>query len=674
MTVGTVVRQSGLRSALAATLAVFLVNPAFGQQAANQEAIITPVRPEAPILWRPYQAPYVPPISLTNSGRLGSLVRAGKLYLTVQDAVALALENNIDVQVSRYTPILDAWSLERAQAGGALPGVPSGSSQVGSVARGQGVKGSQAAAGVSGINGGGANTNTANATISQIGPVTQNLDTVIQDSSVFSHTSSPQANIRQSQVVNLVDNTRNYTASLQQGFIFGGQASLTYVESYLNENSPTNVLNPTYAPVLQLSVQQPLLQGFGTAVNSRTINVAKINLRIDDLNFKSQIIAVVVSVLQSYYTLVADYDDLKAKQSAAQVAQQFYENNQKQVQIGTLAPLDVTTAQSQVASTQNDLVTSQSTLAEGQLQLKNLLSRTGVADPILENVEIIPLDRIDVPQQETLPSLQELVKQALANRVDIAAQRMNLEVAQTNSLGTTNTLLPTVTVFSNASNAGLAGTSQPVPQTGPQAAASASQAYPPGFQACPPPNQNVICEVADPFVTGGLGTALGQVFRRNFPSESVGGFASIRIRNRQAQADYRIDQLTIRQTELNNQKTVNQISVDVANQVTSLRQAQARYQAAVKNRILAQQLLDAEQKKFSLGASTPYLVVSQERDLSTAQSSEVAALVAYSNARVNLGQTVGTTLDDVHVSLKDAHSGQVARISTLPDRLPQTTP
>lgn len=663
--------RSGLpRQALATLIAGLVGVPSFAQQAVNQESIITPVRPKAIILFRPYQAPYIPPIALTNSSRIAALVRAGKLYLTVQDAVALALENNIDVEVSRYTPILDAWNLERAEAGGALPGVPSGSSQVGSVARGQGVKGSQAAAGVSGVNGSGSTTNTANATITQIGPVTQNLDPVLQDSNVFSHTSSPQANIQQSQVVNLIDKTRNYSASLQQGFIYGGQVSLTYTESYLNENSPTNVLNPTYAPVLQISAQQPILQGFGNAVNSRTINVAKINLRVDDLNYKSEIIAVVISVLQAYYALVADYDDLRAKQSAAQVAQQFYQNNRRQVEIGTLAPLDVTTAEAQVSSTQQDLVTSQTTLAQGQVQLKNLLSRTGVADPLLANSEIIPLDRIDVPEQETLPPIKELVAKALVNRVDIAAQNMSLEVARTNALGTTNTLLPNLTAFASASNAGLAGTPQLVPQTGQQVSGSVSQANPPGFQPCPPPNQNVICEAPDKFVTGGTGTALAQVFRRNFPSESVGGFFSARVRNRQAQADFGIDQLTIRQTELGNQKNVNQISVDVSNQVTSLRQAQARYQAAVKNRVLAQQLLDAEQKKFALGASTPYLVVSQERDLSTAQSNEVAALVAYSNARVNLGQTVGTTLNDVHVSLEEAHSGQVARQSALPATLP----
>jgi outer membrane protein TolC len=163
---------------------------------------------------------------------------------------------------------------------------------------------------------------------------------------------------------------------------------------------------------------------------------------------------------------------------------------------------------------------------------------------------------------------------------------------------------------------------------------------------------------------------VGQVFRRNFPSQSAAVYMSAHLRNRQAQADYAIDQLSMRQDQLQTRKDVNQVAVDVANQSTALQQARVRYLAAVKHRVLEQQLLDAEQKKFGLGASTPYNVVTQQRDLATGQSSEVAALVAYGNALVALGQTVGTTLEDVHVSLNDAKTGTIARQSGLPQTLP----
>jgi outer membrane protein TolC len=172
--------------------------------------------------------------------------------------------------------------------------------------------------------------------------------------------------------------------------------------------------------------------------------------------------------------------------------------------------------------------------------------------------------------------------------------------------------------------------------------------------------------VPDSYFVGGIGTALGQVFRRNFPSERAGAFIAPTARNRQALADAAIDQLTIRQNELQFRKDQNQLVVDVSNQVVGLQQARARYEAAVRNRILEQQLLDAEQKKFSLGASTTYNVVQQERDLATAQSSEVAALVAYSSARVSFDQTLGTTLENNHVSVQEALSGHVSRLSVLP--------
>ncbi len=652
--------------AIALALCLSLAVPVgFAQQ--SQQSSAEPVRPHDPILWRPYSAPYIPPVQLSNSGRLAALIRAGKLYLTVQDAIALALENNIDVEVSRYTPILDRWNLERSQAGGALPGVPSGSSQVASVTKGEGVRGSQAAAGVSTGGNGGSNSNTVNATVTQIGPVTPTLDPVFQDATTFSHLSQPQANIRQALVTNLIDNQRNYNATLQSGFLTGTRASITYTEGYLNENSPTDVLNPQYAPTLSVQLTQQFLQGFGTAVNSRTINVDKLNLKIDDLNFKSQIISVVANVLNLYYGLVADYDDLRARQSALTVAQQFYANNKKQVELGSMAPLDITNAQSQVATSEQALVNSQGVLEQQQISLKNVLSRNGTAEPLLANVDIVPLDRIDVPQEETLPPMKDLVAKALANRVDIVSEKMHLDVDKLNALGTYNNVLPVLAAQGSATNSGLAGG----PQIVPQGALPPGVPIPPGFIACPAPNAGQICETPDKTFVGGVNKAVGQVFRRDFPSQSAAVYMFARLRNRQAQADYTIDQLSMRQDELQTQKDVNQIAVDVSNQVILLQQARVQYLAAVKNRELEQQLLDAEQKKFSLGASTSYNVVTQQRDLATAQSSETAALVSYSNARIALGQTLGTTLDDTRVSIEDAKSGRVSRSSVLPATLPQ---
>lgn len=613
--------------------------------ASAQQASIEPVRPAAPVLWRPYLAPEVPPVRVANSTRLRDLVRAGKLYLTAQDAIALALENNIDIEVARYDPIAWAWRVERAEAGGALPGVPSGASQAVSVANGQGVLGSQAAAGVGGGGGNLGGKGTTNATISQIGPVTQNLDPTIQEATTFSHRTIPQPNSVQSLTAALIENQRIYSGSLQQGLLTGGSVSGTYTDHYLNENAPTDVLNPSSAANLSVFFQHNLLQGFGVAVNARNITVAKINLQTSDLNFKTQVIGTVVNVLNTYYSLVADYEDVKAKNSAVEVAQKFWEDTKKQVLIGTLTQIDATRAESQVATSQQNLVISQASLRQHELQLKNLIGRTGSDDPVVANAQIVPLDRIVIPAADDLPPLTDLVKTALANRSDLAAEKAGLKTAEVSALGSKNGVLPTLVAFGDTSQAGLAGTPKPVLAGG-------------------------FVETPDPYFVGGAGTALGQIFRRNFPSEGAGAFFGTPIRNRQALADQGIDQLQLRVQQLTNQKDLKQAEVDILNAVVALRQARARSDAAVQNRILQQQLFDAEQKKFSLGASTPYDVVQQQRDLAAAHSAEIAALATYANARMALDRTLGTTLETNHISIGEAREGRVAQTSSLPAGVP----
>ena len=613
--------------------------------ASAQELSIEPVRPAAPVLWRPYLAPEVPPVRLSNSERLRNLIRAGKLYLRTQDAIALALENNIDIEVARYNPILQQWRVQRAEAGGALPGVPSGASQAGSVAAGQGVLGSQQAAGVSSAGGNGARGGTANASISQIGPVTQTLDPIFQQATTFSHKSIPQPNVTQSLTPVLVTDERIYSGSVQEGLLSGGSITGTFNNHYLKENSPSDVLNPSSAATLSVQVQHSFLRGFGVAVNARTITIAKINLATSDLTFKTQVISTVANVLNTYYSLVADYEDVKAKTSALEAAQTFVADTRKQVQIGSLIELDVATAESQLATSRQNLVNSETSLQQHQRQLKTLISRTGVADPALAGVQIVPLDQIAIPAHDDLPPLNNMVEQALANRTDLAAEKAGIRTAEVGALGTKNGVLPTLVGFGGESHAGLAGTGHEV-VAGP------------------------FIETPNPYFVGGVGTALGQIFRRNFPTESIGAFFQAELRNRQAQADYGIDQLQLRQTQLTNQKDLKQAQVDIMNSVVALQQTRARYDAAVQNRILQQQLFEAEQKKFTLGSSTAYNVVQQQRDLAAAQSTEVAALVAYSNARVALDQARGTTLEANHISIADARTGKVGQPSSLPAELP----
>ena len=359
--------------------------------------------------------------------------------------------------------------------------------------------------------------------------------------------------------------------------------------------------------------------------------------------FKQQVITTISAVLNLYWDLVSFNQDLKARKDELATAQALFEDHKKQVQIGTLAPIEVTRAEAQVYASQQDLLISQTNLLQQETVLKNALSRNGVASPTLAEVHIIPLDHIEVPPADNLKPINDLVQQALGNRTEIAQNRINIDSQKILLRGIKNGLKPSLQVFADVNNTGLSG---PANVLGP----------------------NEVEPV--PYLTGGYGNLLAQIFRRNFPSYSAGLSLNIPLRNRAAQADYATSALELRQSELTLQKAVNQVRVDVNNAVIGLRQARVRYDSAVKARILQQQTLDADKKKYTLGASTVFQVVQDQQNLATSESAETQALANYSHARIAFDQSLGNTLAVNHISLDEALSGHVARKSVLPATLP----
>ncbi len=622
--------MNSYKSCAVVALCVCLIDQSRGQEIAVQ-------RPQASLFIRPYRGATIPPVKLGNSNRLRDLVRAGKLYLTVQDAVALAIENNLDLEVDRYGPLVAEWQLQRAEAGGLLRGVTSGNSQIGQVASGQGVSGSQRAIGVSSGGNGGGNS-AGGAVISQIGPVVANLDAVLQNTSLFSHTTSPQVNTVQSQTTALVDTSHIFNTFVQQGLVTGGYVQVSANESYLKENTPTDILNPSVAPRVQIYFQHTLLQGFGRNVNTRFIRVARKNTIAAQHTYRSQLLNVVVNVLNLYWDLVADNEDLKARQRAGDLAQKFFLDTKQEIDLGVLAKVEIYRAEAEVATRKRELTFAQTTIRQQENLLKNALSRNGMEDPLIDNAEIVTLDKIQVPPTDDLPPLREMVARALAARPDFAVSAINLESSEISALGTANGLLPTAQGFASTYNSGLSGTSNP----GPDGIA---------------PN---------PYFVGGLGNALGQVFRRDFPNERVGGFIQVPFNNRIAQGDYGIDQLQLRQTQLSSRRDQNKLVVDISSQMVALRQARARYSAALETRILQEQLLDKEQQNFKLGVSTLNDLITSQRSLLVSESAEVAALSAFSHARVALDQVLGATLETNHISLEDAMNGRSASVAPKP--------
>jgi outer membrane protein TolC len=269
-----------------------------------------------------------------------------------------------------------------------------------------------------------------------------------------------------------------------------------------------------------------------------------------------------------------------------------------------------------------------------------VLSRRGAGDPAIANLHIIPLDHIDIPDSIESPSLEKLVQQALKTRADINAEQINLKNAKTSTLSTTNGIKPVLRTYGSIQMQGLAGTPNPI------------------AEGVPPP---------DAYYLGGFGSAVSQVFRRNFPSQQLGIIYNENVHNRVAQADYGYDQLKLRQTELQTQKDLNRVAVDISNQTIAIQQAHTRYKAAVQSRILEEQLVDAEQKKYKLGTSTTFAVIQVQRDLATAKSNEIAASAQYANAKIALERVLGTTLQEYNISLDEARSGRVARASNIPN-------
>jgi outer membrane protein len=601
-------------------------------------------KPHGIFVYRSYKGTTVAPANLYNSSRIQSLLRSGNLYLTVQDAIALAVENNLNLQVQRYSLPTSDWAVERARAGGPIRGLTAGAPGVGSVAAGVGVLGAIQSAGVSGGGGGGNGFvgGGGGANIQQIGPVVVKFDPAFSGATTFSHLTYPQANQSVSQIPVLVDSNHIYSQTLSQGLGTGGTFSFQNYSYSQTENAPGDTLNPVFAPYMRASFQQPLAQNFGMKVNTRSIRVAQNGIRLAREQFRSNLLNLVNTVLGQYWGLVSGNEELKARQRALEIAQKFHDDTEREINAGALPRVQLPRAKAEVASRRQDVILAQASLQQQETLLKEQLVRT--LDPAIEAAHIVPLDPIEVPERDDLPALRELVTTAMRNRPDVAITKLQDENALINSAGTVNGLLPVVIAYGSTQNRGFAGTPQITPRGGP-----------------------------NPYFEGGYGSAMGQIFRRNFPTEYGGIYAGANVHNRLAQADYGIEQLQLQASQLNAQKANNDIAVSIANQMVALQQARARYNAAINTRKLQEQLLAAEQEKFAYGTATFSTLIIDQRALVTAQISEVTALNAYARAHDGMEQVLGQTLDHYNISLEEGIQGRVNRESRPPDVVqPQT--
>jgi outer membrane protein len=594
-----------------------------------------------PDLFGPYMPPSVEQPKLTNSEQLAQMIQDGKINLSLQDAISLALQNNLDIAIQRYNPWIAETSILAAKGGGqgfAMGNLPS-----------------------------------------------VNFDPVVTANSTIFDSNTPVNNpfLTGAGVGLSAFTEHETTANFQysQGFATGTTMNVFMDNTRVSTSASANNFNPYIQTTLGVFVQQPLLNGFGPGIVRRNIRVTKLNKQIADAAFEQQVITSVYQVANAYWELVYARDNITVGQEALTLAQQTYDDNKKQVEIGTLAPLELVQAEAQVAQAQQTLINDQTTQLQDQTTLLNLIVKD-VTDPALLTVEIVPTDTLQPALDQSVPNLADALKEALKNRPDVLQAGLTVNVADVNVQTTRNALLPSLNITGAYESIGLAGNSTTSTVTptaeGPDLAvpvldADGNPVLNPATDLPIYVSEVTAATTTTTSHTGGINDAYTETFHNRFPTYELQLSLSLPIRNRQAQAASADAQLLQRQDEAQLQKTENGVLVDVRNAIINLVQGKAAADAATKTRIFDQQTLDAEEKKLKLGASTIFNVVTDQSTLAAAASAEVRALANLEEAQVNFDRAMARTLEANHITIADATTGVVPHDSLIPGTTAENT-
>src|SRR5882762_4005103 len=595
----------------------------------------------------PYTARRVAPPNLANTPRIDQFMHDGKLYISMNDAVALALENNLDIAIARYNLNIADTDVWRAKAGSAILGVNSGVVQ-NTPGGGVGGLGTQVGSGQGGtsVAAGGAGTGTGGLVVSTLGsgPLITSFDPILTGTLQLDHNSIlPSSTFNPASPLNTT--TGNF--SYQQGFQWGTNLSVGFANTRQTVgNAPFTTLSPQLNSSFNFRLTQHLLQGFGFAPNTRFIHIAKNNREISDVAFRLQITSTVDQIENMYWDLVFAYENVRVQKEQLAFAQKTLSDNQKQVQIGTLAPIEVVRAQSTVATNQQTLTLALTNLELEQLLMKNALSRT-LVDPALADAEVIPTSTMELPAQEAVIPTQDLVNDALGHRPELAEARINLSNTDISNKAIRSALLPTVDLFAYYSGSGLGGSQNP-------------------SNACVNQNPPIFGCSTNPAPSVGYSGTLNQLINSTAPDKGAGIAVNIPLRNRAAQATQVRSEFEYRQAQLRIQQIENQIRIEVRNAQFGVQQNRASVASAQAALDLGHQSLDAEQKKYALGASTSTLVLQNEAAMTQAEVTLVSAKAAYEKAEVELDRAIGLLLDHAGIQFAEAERGEVTHAPTIP--------
>jgi outer membrane protein len=560
-----------------------------------------------------YSQPFVPSARLANSDLLNELISGNQLNLSLEDAVALAIENNLDIGVARYDLPIAQTDLLRAKAGGAARGVAGANIS-------QALYGGAIGTGVGG--GGGAGGSNAGGALGGGIPSVGGASCCDPEVSVrygWGYTVTPLNYLGLAGVPVQSAHTGFFSTTFSQGFLTGTSLVVNMFGVRQTTNSPTQLFNPDLTSNATVGITQNLLNGFGRRANARFIRIAQNDQQYSRSVFRQKVIDTASKVISTYYDLLADQENIHVAKEALGYAQKLLEDNQEEKKIGAAAQLDVAQAELDVANRQQDLLTAENTFEQDSQTMKSLISRS--FDGQIAGVAIHPTDRLPDPHANDIPSLAEALKEGGANRPEIEQSMVNLKNQEITIHATRNALLPTLTAFA----------------------------------AFSPQGQE-----------GALGAALGQVFHNRYPGYGYGVSLQIPIRNRQAQADAARALLEQRQLEMKLRQARNQMVWDVSKAVSQVRQAQGELQAAEKVTALARQNYEMTHTKFTAGRSTVHEVITAQTQLGTAENAEVQARAGYAKALINFQQATGTLLSRHRIELSNAVQGAVPRPANIP--------
>ncbi|MGP8175778.1 MAG: TolC family protein [Terracidiphilus sp.] len=575
-----------------------------------------------------YRGKTVPPPSMANSTRLGSLVRDGKIYLSLRDAIDLALENNLDMVIARYNLPIAEMDILRTKAGGSVRGVNTGVVS-GTPGGGGGGAGAGTGAGGTSSGAGGAGSGASGIVSSTLGTGTavSSFDPYINAQVYSDHTSQLQPNRQEYGVPVYHVNTTLADMSYYQSFPTGTYLEVDWNNARLTSNSPYNTLNPELYASTRVLFTQQLLAGFGPGPNLRFLRIARTNRKISDIAFRAQVIATVTQICDIYWDLVSAYDDEQVEERSVAFATETLNMSRKQLELQAIPEMDVLKAEGELANREQDLTVARTNLEQQELYMKNAITRS-LDDPILEEMPVVPVDHIAGRIEPISEPVQDMIADALKSRTELQESSLDLQNRELSRKTARNALLPSLGLYGFYSGTGYGG----------------------------PPNPMYGGSISAP---GGYGGTLDNALNYSSPEYQVGFQLSVPLRNRIAKADQYRTELEYRQSQVYLEELKKNIRIDVCKARYALEQGVSRVEAARHARDLAQRTLDIMQKEQKLGAGSNQQTLAAEHDLSLAESALVTAETAYEKARVEVRRATGSVLEEYGISINAAKSGTV---------------